>query len=255
MRIGVDRQMTDAWVDIPCSAGSMNTFVTFAEHDEPQPLILLLMDAGGMREELCDMARRLAAAGYYVMVPNLYYRLSRDFSHTSRSREDMFAYMDSLSNSLVCTDIAALIHHAEQVPHAATSKIGCVGYCMGGPFAFAAAAAFPDRVAAAASFHGVRLFHAGPDSPHLAADRISAELYIGCAQSDEWAPTSLMQSLDDYLSTTSLSYRLEWYPDTQHGFVFAERDGIYHAQAAERHWQVLLDLYARKLPRVGLGAS
>lgn len=239
--------MMDAWVDIPCAGGALNTFVSCSEQAAPQPMVLLLMDAGGIREELCDMARRLAAAGYYVMLPNLYYRLSRDFVGASRSREAMFAHMDSLSNKLVCADIQALVEHADQDPRATTHKIGCVGYCMSGPFAFAAAAAFPDRVAAAASFHGVQLFHAGPDSPHLAAARIPAEMYFGCAERDEWAPADLMQELDSTLAATTLNYRLEWYPGTQHGFVFPQRDGIYHAQAAERHWSVLLDLYARNL--------
>lgn len=247
--------MLDAWVDIRCSDGLMNTFVTYPDPAvgqvhapvQAKPLVLLLMDAGGIREELCEMARRLAAAGYYVMMPNLYYRLSREFSQANPSREVMFAHMDSLTNALVCTDIQAMLAYAEQDPQAATGKVGCVGYCMSGPFAFAAAAAFPEQVMAAASFHGVRLFHAGPDSPHRAADRILGELYFGCAETDEWAPASLMQGLDDYLATTALRYRLERYPGTAHGFVFPQRDGIYHAQGAERHWQVLLDLYARNL--------
>lgn len=249
--------MLDAWVDIRCSDGLMNTFVTYlgpaVGQDQartqtlPKPVVLLLMDAGGIREELCVMARRLAAAGYYVMMPNLYYRLSRDFDQAGRSREVMFAHMDSLTNALVCTDIQAMLTYAEQDPQAATDKVGCVGYCMSGPFAFAAAAAFPNQVMAAASFHGVRLFHAGPDSPHLAADRIPGELYFGCAETDEWAPASLMQGLDDYLATTTLRYRLERYPGTAHGFVFPQRHGIYHGQGAERHWQVLLDLFARQL--------
>lgn len=239
--------MMESWQDIPRPDGMLNTFVCCIAQDDPQPLVVLLMDAGGMRSELCDMARRLAAAGYYVMLPNLYYRVSRDFAQAQRSREAMFAAMDSLTNRLVCDDIGALIQHAGADARASVETVGCVGYCMSGPFAFAAAAAFPDQVVAAASFHGVRLFHAGPDSPHRAADRIAAELYFGCAEHDEWAPPALIQGLDRYLASTELKYRLEWYPGTQHGFVFPQRDGIYQREGAERHWSQLLDLFARNL--------
>ena len=128
------------------------------------------------------MARRLGAAGYYVMLPNLYYRRLRVFDMQTSTREVMFEHMNSLSNAMACNDVQALIEYADTDGAARAGKLGCVGYCMSGPFVFAAAAAFPERVAAAASFHGVRLVLDSDDSPHLAADRIKGELYFGCAE-------------------------------------------------------------------------
>ncbi len=193
------------------------------------------------------MASRIGSAGYVVLLPNLYYRRVREFVMGPNHREAMFGHMDSLSNAMVCDDIQALLGHAAGVPQASTAKVGCVGYCMSGPFAFAAAAAFPNQVAAAASFHGVRLYHAGADSPHHAAAQIPGELYFGCAEQDEWAPPEVINGLAEHLALVGVRHRVEWYPGTSHGFVFPSRDGIYVAAAAERHWQRLLALLQRNL--------
>ena len=116
---------------------------------------------------------------------------------------------------------------------------------MSGPFAFAAAAHFNDRIKASASLHGVRLFSDAEDSPHLDAHKISGEMYIGCAETDEWAPPEMIKGLDDYLAGTGISYQVEWYPNTHHGFVFPLRDGMYHKVSAERHWERLFALFRR----------
>lgn len=118
---------------------------------------------------------------------------------------------------------------------------------MSGPFAFAAAAAFPEKIAAAASFHGVRLCTEAEDSPHLDADRIQAELYFGCAEHDEWAPPEMIEALDTHLASTGIRYRIERYPGTHHGFVFPNRGEIYQQAAAETHWSRLLALFQRNL--------
>jgi carboxymethylenebutenolidase len=186
--------MIDRHLDIPTKDGLMNTFITHPEEDGPHPLVVFLMDAPGKREELHDMARRLGSAGYYVMLPNLYYRRLREFDMASSTREIMFEHMDSLTNAMVCEDIQVLIDFAGQDVAARGGKMGCVGYCMSGPFAFAAAAAFPERMAASASFHGVRLLLDSDDSPHLDATQIKGELYFGCAETDEYAPHSINTS-------------------------------------------------------------
>jgi carboxymethylenebutenolidase len=205
------------------------------------------MDAPGKREELHDMARRLGTAGYYVMLPNLYYRRVRDFVVGPDSRAEMFEHMNSLTNAMVCEDVQACIDHAASDDAAGDGPIGVVGYCMSGPFAFAAAAAFPDRVAAAASLHGVRLCTEAVDSPHRDADRITGELYFGCAETDEWAPKEMVDALDEHLAGTGVRYRIEWYPGTHHGFVFPLRAGMYEKASAERHWERLFDLFGRNL--------
>lgn len=223
----------------------MNTFVTRPEGKGPYPVVLFLMDAPGKREELHDMARRISSVGYYVMLPNLYYRRAREFVMAPDKREEMFGHMNALTNALVCEDIQVLFDHAVQDETAADGPAGCVGYCMSGPFAFAAASAFPDRIKASASLHGVRLFNDAADSPHLDAHKIQAEMYFGCAETDEWAPPEMIQGLDDYLADTGIKYQVEWYPGTHHGFVFPLRDGMYHKASAERHWERLFALFRR----------
>ena len=205
------------------------------------------MDAPGKRAELHDMANRLATAGYYVMLPNLYYRRVREFKIQESGRDAMHELMASLSNAMVCEDVRSLIEFADQDAAARDGKLGCVGYCMSGPFAFAAAAAFPDRIAASASFHGVYLYSDRADSPHLDAEKIKAEMYFGCAETDEYAPKEMVDNLESYLATTNINSRIEWYPGTEHGFVFPKREGKYHKESAERHWERLFALYRRCL--------
>jgi len=239
--------MIDRDIDIQTGDGTMNTFITHPEEDGPHPLVLFLMDAPGKREELHDMARRLGSAGYYVILPNLYYRRLREFDIESSSREEMFEHMHSLTNAMVCDDIQTLLDFAAFDDSAREGKIGCVGYCMSGPFAFAAAAAFPDRIAAAASIHGVRLYVDAEDSPHLSAEKISGEMYFGCAETDEYAPQQMIDDLENHLAGIGINYRIEMYPGTEHGFVFPLRQGKYHKPSAERHWERLLAMYGRCL--------
>lgn len=239
--------MRDRELDIVTPDGVMNTFVTHPEEDGPFPVVLLLMDAPGRREELSDMARRLGAGGYYVMLPNLYYRRVRDFASTPERRSEMIAHMNSLTNAMVCDDARALLAHTVQDPEAGSGPAGCVGYCMSGPFAFALAAAIPQRIAAAASFHGVRLCTEALDSPHLTAHEVRGELYFGCAETDEWAPAEMIEALDAHLASVGLRYRIETYPGTVHGFVFPQRPTAYQQAGAERHWERLFSLFRRRL--------
>ncbi|MCP4004720.1 MAG: dienelactone hydrolase family protein [bacterium] len=240
--------MLEREVDIKRADGDMNTFITHPEEGGPYPVVLFYMDAPGKREELHDMARRIATTGYYVMLPNLYYRRTRAFTMPPGSEEEMFEHMDSLSIQMVNEDTSAMLEHAAGDGHAADGPVGALGYCMSGPFAFAAAAAFPDRIAASASLHGVRLCTEADDSPHRDANKINGELYFGCAETDEWAPKEMIDELDAHLATTGVNYRIEWYPDTTHGFVFPQRgEMIYHKEAAERHWERLFSLFQRNL--------
>ena len=239
--------MVDRDIDIHTKDGVMNTFVTHPEENGPHPVVMFLMDAPGKRAELHDMARRLGSAGYYVMLPNLYYRRVREFEMESSSREEMFEHMHSLTNAMVCEDIQALVDFAALDATAREGKIGCVGYCMSGPFAFAAAAAFPDQIAASASIHGVRLLVDAEDSPHLSAGKIRGEMYFGCAETDEYAPQQMIDDLESHLGGIGINYRIEIYPGTEHGFVFPLRQGKYHQQSAERHWERLLAMYDRCL--------
>lgn len=241
--------MHDRDLDIQTPAGAMNTFITHPEEGGPHPLVIFYMDAPGKRGELHDMARRLGTSGYYVMLPNLYYRRVREFRMGAgdEARKEMREHMNSLDRAKVLTDTAALLAFAAKDPAASTTQVGVVGYCMSGPFVMWAAAEHPQQITAAASFHGVKLCTDDPDSPHRCADRIRAELYIGVAETDVYAPPEMVEALDKHLKTTSLEYRIEWYPQTQHGFVFPKREGMYHKPSAERHWERLLALFKRRL--------
>ena len=242
--------MIDRELDIQTADGAMNTFVTHPEEGGPHPVVLFYMDAPGKREELHDMARRLGSVGYCVVLPNLYYRRVRDFKMVTGdddARRIMFEHMNSLDRAKILTDTAAMLKFAAGEKAARTDKVGVVGYCMSGPFIFWAAAEHPNRVAAAASFHGVRLCTDSPESPHRFADKIKGELYVGCAQTDSYAPPEMIAALDAHLRTTPLRYRIETYPETQHGFVFPKREGMYQKAGAERHWERLIALFRRNL--------
>jgi carboxymethylenebutenolidase len=238
--------MIEHEIDLRTPDGAMNTFIVHPEEEGPHPVVLFLMDAPGKREELHDMARRLASVGYYVMLPTLYYRRVRAFVMTPDARAEMMAHMNSLTNAMVCADAAVLLGHAAEDPAARPGPAGCVGYCMSGPFAFALAAALPDRIAAAASFHGVRLCTEAADSPHRDAGRVRGELYFGCAETDEWAPPAMIEALGEALRASGTRHRIEWYPGTAHGFVFPQRP-VYVKAAAERHWERLIALFGRNL--------
>jgi carboxymethylenebutenolidase len=188
--------MLDTEIDIVTNDGIMNTFISHPEEGGPYPIILFLMDAPGYREELQDMARRIATAGYYVMLPNLYYRRTRQFmiNAAPESRETMLGHMNSLSNALVVEDCRTLLDFAGSQVASSDGAVGCTGYCMSGPFAFAVAAKLADRVKASASFHGVRLCIDTKDSPHLDADKIQGEMYFGMAETDDWAPPEMVET-------------------------------------------------------------
>ena len=241
--------MVEHHLDIPTADGAMNSFVVHPEEGGPFPVVLFYMDAPGKREELHDMARRLGSAGYYVILPNLYYRRDRDFRMGTGddARRIMFEHMRTLTRPLVLTDTAALLGFIDSDPAARPGKVGAVGYCMSGPFVLWAAEEHPERVAAAASIHGVSLCTEAPDSPHRLADQIAGELYIGCAETDVYAPAAMIHALEAHLRTTAVRHRIEWYPGTHHGFVFPTRAGMYDKAAAERHWQRLHALFRRNL--------
>ena len=242
--------MTETELDIPTADGAMNSFVVHPEEGGPHPVVLFYMDAHGLRDELRDMARRLAAAGYYVVVPNLYYRKSRDFWLKVRTPEamvPMFELMNTLTNALVVRDTQALLRFVDAQPQADASRIGATGYCMSGPFVFAAAAAFPDRFRAIAAFHPAHMVTEQEDSPHRMTGRIRCETYVGCAETDKWAPPETMATLEQAMKQGGMDYRLEWYPGAEHGFVFPRREGIYHPASAERHWERLLEMFGRRL--------
>jgi carboxymethylenebutenolidase len=241
--------MIEHHLDIPTADGAMNSFVVHPEEGGPFPVVLFYMDAPGKREELHDMARRLASVGYCVVLPNLYYRRTRDFwlqERTEPQMSIMFAHMDSLNAATTVVDTRALLAYVDALPQADATRIGAVGYCMSGPIVMWAAAAFPERLRCIASIHGANMATDQPDSPHLVARQLTCEGYYACAETDKWAPPPAVEQLEAGLRASGTPYRLEWYPGVEHGFVFPQR-AVYDRAGAERHWERLFALFERTL--------
>ncbi|MEX1006654.1 MAG: dienelactone hydrolase family protein [Acidimicrobiia bacterium] len=173
--------MIDEHVDIPTADGQMNTFVTYPEEGGPHSVVLFYMDAPGKREDLHEMARRLGTAGYFVVLPNLYYRSLREFDATvdfTTRGEQMRELMFSVGYGMIARDTQAMLDYVDAHPAAEASRIRAVGYCMSGPFTYAVAGQFPDRIRAAASVNGVRLH--GKGSPQDLTEHVKGELSFAC---------------------------------------------------------------------------
>jgi carboxymethylenebutenolidase len=244
--------MIESQVEIATPDGRMNTFLCHPERAGPHPVVVFLMDAPGIREELRDMARRLGTVGYYVMLPNLYYREGEeelgDFigAAGAATREKMMRLMATLSIPMVMSDVGALLDYAAADEAAAKGPAGAVGYCMSGRYAVSAAIRFPERVKAAASIYGVRLMTDRPDSPHLGVRGTAAEYYVAWAEIDHYAPLGELEPFKRSLEADGVKAEVELYPKVEHGFAFPERPA-YDKAAAERHWERLIALFDRNL--------
>jgi len=245
--------MIEQTLNITTRSGAMETFIVHPERSGPHPAVFLLMDAPGIREELRDMARRLATVGYYVLLPNLYYRAGRDtiygadvLEHGSPEHARMRAVRTKMTIPPVMADIADALAFLDGQPAAKTGAVGAHGYCMSGPYALAAAARYPDRVAAAASFYGTWLVSEAEESPHLNLAKAEGELYIACAEHDELAPLPMVAELRGLFEKSGNPGELELYPGVHHGFAFPQR-WCFDQPAAERHWERLIALYRRRL--------
>jgi carboxymethylenebutenolidase len=243
-------------VDVPTPDGVADAYLVQPEQPGRHPGVLLYMDAFGVRARLGDMAERIAAAGYVVLVPNVFYRSGRapvvevDDLSRPENREKMFAalrpIMSALTPELAVRDATAYLDFLGAQSSVAAGPVGTTGYCLGGALSLRTAAAFGDRVGAAASFHGGRLATDAPDSPHRLADRIDAELYLGHADHDHSMPPEQIELLDHSLEAAGVRYRSEVYAGASHGFTMADT-AAYDEAATERHFTELLALLDRTL--------
>ncbi len=225
----------------------MSTFIVHPERDGPHPVVLFLMDAPGMREELRNMSRRLASAGYYVMTSQLYYREVEEFNvFETGDRDRMFELMGNLSNAMVVNDCRSMLSYAADDTAADADRVGTVGYCMSGPFTIMVAAGIPHKIKAAASIHGVRLAVDADDSPHRHLHEVAGEIYVGCAEHDDYAPPAMVDEFSAAMKDSGTAGEVEWFPGTEHGFAFAERPQ-YDLESSERHWERLHSLFRRTL--------
>ncbi len=245
--------MIEETLDIATEDGAMATFLCRPERGGAVPPVFLLMDAPGIREELRDMARRLATIGYGVLLPNLYYRAGRDTLYGpdvlvegGAEHARMRAVRTKMTIPPVMADVAALLGFVDRAAWAKHGAVGCHGYCMSEPYALAAAARYPDRIAATASVYGTWLVSDAEESPHLSFGRVKGELYIACAEHDHLAPLPMVEALRARFSEAGSPGEIELYPGVHHGFAFPERL-VYDKPAAERHWERLIALYRRRL--------
>ena len=247
--------MKEYEVEIATSEGSLDTFVCHPEEGGPFPAIIMYMDAPGIREELRDMARRIATVGYFVILPNLYYRTGREGHYgfdLERIRSDdaqlqnMFKIMNETTNERMVDDTEHMLAFIKGESEAKPGKVGCVGYCMSGRIVMSVAAAYPDSFAAIASYYGVGIMTDDENSPHLSAHRITGEVYLAFAEKDVYVPDALLEAIPKAMDEAHLNYRMEIYPGTDHGFAFPGRPA-YHKVAAERHWERMFALFERNL--------
>ena len=243
-------------LDITTPDGVADAYLSHPADGSPHPGVLLYMDAFGLRPWLKQMADRLAAAGYTVLVPNVFYRHGHapvfdlpEFIDTAE-RPDIFQQImpvvQSLTPELAMRDAGAYLDWLAASPLVADGPVGITGYCMGAGLALRTTGTYPERVAAMAGFHGGRLATESPDSPHLLADRITAEVYFGHADQDRSNPAEQIDLLDKALDAAGVRHRSEVYEGAHHGFTQADTSA--HNPAAEdRHWRELLALLNRAL--------
>ncbi|MEG3176088.1 dienelactone hydrolase family protein [Sphingomonas sp. RB3P16] len=219
----------------------------------PWPAIIVYMDAFAIRPALVGMARRLADAGYVVLLPDLFYRFG---SYATLEPKEVFKgdfravigpMMATTDNHKAAQDSAAFLAYLDSRDDVAGTKIGTVGFCMGGGMALTVAGTYPDRVAAAASFHGGNLATDAPTSPHLLAPRITAEVYVAGAENDHSYPPEMAERLERALNEAGVRHRSEIYAGAAHGWMKTDFP-VYDHDAAERGWSEMLALFGRTLP-------
>ena len=240
-------------VTIPAPDGDCAATLHLPEGSGPWPAVLVYTDAGGVRETFLAMADRMSALGYATLLPNVYYRhgdyrpfdLATAFSDPSE-RERLMTMVHSVTAQMTAADAGAFLAFLAERPEVTGSGVGTTGYCMGGRASLLVAGPHPDRVAAAASFHGGRLAATDdPDSPFLLADRIRASVYVAAAEDDASCPPDQLERLEKALAAAGVRHTIETDP-AAHGF--AVPDNPTHDPAAEeRHWSALERLYASAL--------
>ncbi|WP_405669360.1 dienelactone hydrolase family protein [Streptomyces sp. NBC_00055] len=243
-------------VDIPTQDGTADAYLTHPDDGTPHPAVLLYMDAYGIRPHLKKMADRVARAGYTVLVPNVFYRHGRapvvelpdviDSARRPEIFERLGPIITSLTPDLAMRDADAYLRRLTACPLTTDGPVGITGYCMGAGLALRTAGTYPERVAAVAGFHGGRLATDSPDSPHLLADRITAEVYFGHADEDPSLPPEQINRLDEALTAGGVRHRCEVYTGAHHGFTQADT-AAYDSTADKRHWTALLALLDRAL--------
>lgn len=224
------------------------------EAQVPSPGVIMYPDAGGVRKTFEQMAAKLAAYGYAVLLPDVYYRngdwapfdMASVFSD-EQERKRLFGMIGSLTQDKVTSDATAFFDYLIGRPEVAGGRFGVCGYCMGGRISVTLAGRLPERVAAAASFHGGGLVTDTEDSPHLLADRMRGTVYIGGAENDASFTADHAEQLDKALTKAGVQHTIEWY-QAAHGFAVPD-NAPYDEASAARHWEAMTEVFGSALPR------
>ncbi len=240
--------MPEQHIDIETEDGIMPTFTCWPDGEGPWPAIVFYMDAPAIREELYDMARRMAADGYFVILPDLFYRFGiiRFPFRNANTRVVWSEIMRHLSNEDVMRDTRAMLDYMAEQDVVKPGPKATIGYCMSGRFVTAAAGTFPDDFAANASFYGVAIVTSKDDSSHFWVKHIKGEMYYAFAETDGTVPAYVIPTLKAELEEHGIDYTLKVFPGTEHGFSFPSRD-VYDEAAAEEGHAHFMDMCKRKL--------
>ena len=248
--------MPTAHLQLPTPDGHADAFAAFPEDGERHPGVLFYMDIFGIRPELERKARELADHGYYVLVPNVFYRngpaplVELPAFVGAEDREKAIGQLMPMLQAHVperaVRDAEAYIEFLTSRPEVGPGPIATVGYCMGGGLALRTAASFPEKVAAVAAFHPGKLVSDAPDSPHRALiPSITADAHLGHAETD-MRPEEVGE-LNQALDAAGVRYTSEIYPGTVHGFTMSDTSAFSEA-GLERHWNRLLSLLGGAFP-------
>jgi len=246
--------MTQTEVKIPTPDGDARAYVFMPEGAGPWPAVIFYMDAPAIRPALFTMCERLASHGYYVLLPDMFWRAGpyepinlKEAMKDEETRRAVFGkFMASTDPEKSTRDTGAFLAWLSNQIQVKGQKVGCTGYCMGGGLALRAAGHFPDRIVAAAAFHGGRLATDAPDSPHLLASKIKAKVYVAGADEDAGFPPEQADRLREALTAAGVDNEVTIYAGAKHGYAPPDMP-VYDKDAAERHWREMLKLFDETL--------
>ncbi|HTX02506.1 MAG TPA: dienelactone hydrolase family protein [Candidatus Acidoferrales bacterium] len=239
-------------VDIKTHDGNCPAYVFRPSGKGPWPAVLVFMDGVGIRPAMLELGERLATYGYFVLLPDLFYRAGpyepmdhTIFSDPEKRKILMEKFIGPTTPERVMSDTRAFIDYIAAQPDVKPGPIGTTGYCLGGLMSLTAAGTYPDKIVAAASYHGGRLATDAPDSPHLLAPKMKARVYVAGAIEDQSFPDDMKARLEKALTEAHVDHTIETYP-AKHGWVFRDLP-VYDEAAADRHWESLSNLMKAKL--------
>jgi carboxymethylenebutenolidase len=245
--------MIEQAIEIDSPDGSIDGFLYYAAEAVQRPGVIHLTDIGGIREAAREQARELAARGYTVFQPNLFYRTGRPPLFTFRpnfSDPQTIKRFGELAGPLtpeaIERDASAYVDFLSTQPMVSGAGLGVVGYCYSGGVALRIAAARPNEIAVALSFHGGRLYSDAPTSPHLLLPRVKARLYFGHAIKDGSMPEEAIHKLDVALAAWGGQYESETYDGAYHGWTLSD-SAVYNPVQAERAFAKLNAFLAQAL--------